>query len=101
MHNLGEGWSKRWTLNPDEFGVRATAGEIRGGPTEQCRKAFESILAGERSPRSDVVALNAAVTFRICGRTADINEGMELARTQLYEGGAAALFARAAEYSRG
>lgn len=101
VYEFGEGWSKRWTLNPDEFGVRATAGDIRGGPTEQCREAFEAILGGERSPRSDVVALNAAVTFRICGKTADINEGMELARTQLYEGRAASLFARAAEYSRG
>jgi anthranilate phosphoribosyltransferase len=101
VYEFGEGWSKRWTLDPEEFGVRASADEIRGGEVAQCRQAFESILAGEQSPRSDVVALNAALAFRVCGKTADIKDGMDLARAQLYEGRAASLFARAAEYSHG
>jgi len=101
VYEFGEGWSKLWTLNPQEFGVRASIDEIRGGAVEQCRQAFESILAGERSPRSDVVALNAALAFRVCGTTADIKDGMDLARAQLHDGRAASLFARAAKYSHG
>ncbi len=101
VYEFGDGAVKRWTLNPEEFGVRASAAEIRGGPVAECRAAFEAILAGERSPRSDVVALNAALAFRLCGKTADIKDGMELARAQLYEGRAASLFARAAAYSHG
>ncbi|HEX5273957.1 MAG TPA: anthranilate phosphoribosyltransferase [Candidatus Rubrimentiphilum sp.] len=101
VYEFGDGTVKRWTLNPQEFGVRASAAEIRGGPVAECRTAFEAILAGERSPRSDVVALNAALAFRLCGKTADIRDGMELARAQLYEGHAASLFARAAAYSHG
>jgi anthranilate phosphoribosyltransferase len=101
VYEFGEGLSKRWTLNPADYGVRASLEEIRGGAVTSCREAFESILAGERSPRADVVALNAALAFRICGKTADIMEGMDLARTQLDEGRAAALFERAKQYSHG
>jgi anthranilate phosphoribosyltransferase len=101
VYEFGDGAVKRWTLDPQEFGVRASAAEIRGGPVAECRTAFEAILSGERSPRSDVVALNAALAFRLCGKTADIKDGMELARAQLYEGRAASLFARAAAYSHG
>jgi anthranilate phosphoribosyltransferase len=101
VYEFGNGTVTRWTLDPQEFGVRASAGEIRGGPVAQCHTAFEAVLAGERSPRSDLVALNAALAFRLCGKTADIKDGMELARIQLYEGRAAALFARAAAYSHG
>lgn len=101
VYEFGDGFSKDWTLDPGDYGVHASAQEIHGGPVAQCLDAFESVLNGERSPRSDVVALNAAFAFRICGKTADIKEGMELARTQLYEGRAAALFARAAELSHG
>ena len=101
VYEFGNGSAGFWTLDPHEFGVTASAAEIRGGPVAQCRDAFEAILNGERSPRSAVVALNAALAFRVCGRTADIKEGMELALTQLYEGRAAALFRRVAEFSHG
>jgi anthranilate phosphoribosyltransferase len=99
VYEFGGGTVKRWTLNPEDFGVHATVAHMRGGAVADCRTAFEAILAGERSPRSDVVALNAALAFRLCGKTADIKDGMELARAQLYEGRAASLFARAAAYS--
>jgi anthranilate phosphoribosyltransferase len=101
VYEFGGGSSKLWTLDPRDFGVSASAAEIGGGAVAGCLDAFEKILNGERSPRSDVVALNAAVAFRICGKTADIKEGMELARTQLDEGRAAALFRRAADFSHG
>ena len=101
VYEFGDGFNKRWTLNPQDYGVRASLEEIRGGAVANCRDAFDRIVAGERSPRADVVALNAALAFRVCGKTADIREGMDLARTQLYEGRALALFERAKQYSHG
>ncbi|MFN2450176.1 MAG: anthranilate phosphoribosyltransferase [Candidatus Baltobacteraceae bacterium] len=92
---------ERWTLNPQDYGVSAPLDALRGGSTEACRAAFENILAGERSPRADVVALNAALVFTVCGRTRTIPEGLELARTQLREGGASAIFERARRFSHG
>lgn len=99
VYEFGDGWSKQWTLDPDDFGVRASLEQIRGGSVERCLDAFTCILAGERSPRADVIALNAALALVICGRTADIKEGMMLARAQLEDGHAAELFERVKRYS--
>ena len=47
--------------------------------------ALTAILAGERSPRADLVALNAALALVVAGAAADIAEGMERARTAIAE----------------
>ena len=101
VYAFSEGDSKRWTLNPQEYGIRAPLESIRGGSVQACRDAFERILSGERSPRSDVVALNAALVLTVCGRTPDLKEGLELARALLHKGGAAAVFERAKRFSHG
>ena len=99
VYAFDEGESRRWTLNPEEYGIRAPLESIRGGSVQACREAFEGVLSGEVSPRADVVALNAAVVFTVCGRTRDVKEGIELARTLLREGRAAAVFERAKQFS--
>jgi anthranilate phosphoribosyltransferase len=101
VYAFDEGESRRWTLNPQEYGIHAPLESIRGGSVQACREAFERILSGERSPRADVVALNAGVVFSVCGRTRDLKEGIELARTLLDEGRAAAIFERAKQFSHG
>jgi anthranilate phosphoribosyltransferase len=99
VYAFDEGESRRWTLSPEEYGIRAPLETIRGGSVQACRDAFERILSGEESPRADVVALNAGVAFSVCGRTHDVKEGIELARTLLREGRAAAVFERAKQFS--
>lgn len=101
VYAFDEGESRRWTLNPQEYGIHAPLESIRGGSVQACREAFERILSGEDSPRAQVVALNAAVVFSVCGRTRDVKEGIELARTLLHEGRAAAVFERAKRFSHG
>jgi|SRR5579884_556235 len=101
VYAFDEGESRRWTLNPEEYGIRAPLESIRGGSVEACRDAFERILSGEESPRADVVALNAGVVFSVCAHTRDLKEGIELARTLLREGRAAAVFERAKQFSHG
>ncbi len=101
VYTFGEGESKRWTLDPARFGIHANLDALRGGSVEACKDAFESILSGEHSPRSDVIALNAGLVFSTCGKTRDLEEGLELARTLLKEGRAAALFERAKHLSHG
>jgi anthranilate phosphoribosyltransferase len=91
----------RWTLDPQDYKIHAPLEALRGGSTDACRAAFEAILNGEQSPRADVVALNAALVFTACKRTHDLQEGLELARTQLREGRAAAVFERAKRFSHG
>jgi anthranilate phosphoribosyltransferase len=45
-----------------------------------------SILSGERSPRADVVCLNAALAFLVAGRAGSIDEGLGLARKSIGDG---------------
>ena len=101
VYAFGEGESRRWVIDPQQYGVHAPLAAIRGGSVEACKDAFERILSGERSPRSDVVALNAGLVFTVCGRAHDLKEGLELARTLLHEGRAAAVFERAKQFSHG
>jgi anthranilate phosphoribosyltransferase len=99
VYAFDEGESRRWTLNPEEYGIRAPLESIRGGSVQACREAFERILSGEQSPRADVVALNAGVVFSTCAHTRNLKEGVELARTLLQEGRAASVFERAKQFS--
>lgn len=90
---------RRWVIDPQDYGIHAPAASLRGGSVEQCRAAFESILGGEQSPRAAVVELNAALAFVVCKRVRNLSDGLELARTQLREGRAAAAFERAKRLS--
>ena len=101
VYTFDEGESRRWTLEPEAYGIRVPLEQIRGGSVDACKDAFERILSGEQSPRADVVALNAGLVFTVCKRTHDLKEGIELARTLLHEGRAAAVFERAKQFSHG
>jgi anthranilate phosphoribosyltransferase len=101
VYTFDEGESRRWTLDPEAYGIHAPLQQIRGGSVDACKDAFERILSGEQSPRADVVALNAGLVFTVCKRTSNLKEGIELARTLLKEGRAAAVFERAKQLSHG
>jgi anthranilate phosphoribosyltransferase len=101
VYSFDEGESRRWTIDPAGLGIQASLDAIRGGSVEACKEAFESVLSGERSPRADVVALNAGLVLTVCSRTRDLKEGLELARTLIREGRAAAVFERAKQFSHG
>ena len=60
-------------------------------------RALRDVLAGERSPRADVVALNAALALVVAERAANLGEGLERARISLREGAALAIFEAASE----
>lgn len=100
IYSFDESGARRWELDPASFGVKARRADIAGGSLEACVAAFDAILGGERSGRSDVVALNAAVALHACGRVGDLSEAFELARATLASGAALETFARAKELSR-
>jgi anthranilate phosphoribosyltransferase len=60
------GTMRRWTLHPEDYGV----------------------IEGERSPRADLVVLNAAVALVVAGAAEEIAEGMEQARAAIASGAA-------------
>jgi anthranilate phosphoribosyltransferase len=81
---------RRWTLDPADYGVHAPLDTIRGGDASVNAAALLAILGGERSPRADLVALNAALALVVAGAAAGIDDGMERARTAIAGGAARA-----------
>ncbi|MDQ2872089.1 MAG: anthranilate phosphoribosyltransferase, partial [Candidatus Eremiobacteraeota bacterium] len=96
----GEG-TRRWTLDPRDYGIQVPLEAIRGGSVERCREAFERTLSGERSPRAEVVALNAALVLSVCGAAATLSDGLAAAREILSDGRAFALLERVRGFSFG
>jgi anthranilate phosphoribosyltransferase len=84
----GGGELKRWTLHPEDFGVYAPLDAIRGGDAAFNASVLLSILAGEASPRADLVVLNAALALVVAGVAEDIDDGMEQARAAIASGSA-------------
>jgi anthranilate phosphoribosyltransferase len=86
----------RWT--PEDFGLAtlpaARLGDLGvSGPAES-GQAIRGVLAGERSPRRDVVLLNAAAVLWAAGRAADPRAAAALAATAIDAGHATRLLER-------
>jgi anthranilate phosphoribosyltransferase len=88
-------------IDPGTFGIRASLAELAGPTREECRKAFFSILGGERSSRADVVALNAAVGIASARSATPLPEALACARDVLASGAALEVFERARDIARG
>jgi anthranilate phosphoribosyltransferase len=75
-----------WTLVPRDYGIHATLEDLQGGDASLNADALMRIISGERSPRADVVCLNAALAFLVAGRAQSIDEGLVIARNSITEG---------------
>ena len=97
VYSFDERSRQHWTIDPHELGMSAPLSAIVGGSVEACRDAFLGILSGERSPRSDVVALNAALALVVAGESVSLSQGLERARAILHAGEAMRTYERAKE----
>ncbi len=79
---------RRWTLDPAAYGVHAPLEAIRGGDAAFNAEVLLAIIGGEKSPRADLVVLNAALALVVAGAAGDITEGMESARSAIARGAA-------------
>ncbi len=77
---------RRWTLDPARYGVHAPLAALRGGDAATNAAALLAILEGERSPRADLVLLNAALALVVAGEAVDLEDGMARARTAVETG---------------
>ncbi|MGC2192794.1 MAG: anthranilate phosphoribosyltransferase [Candidatus Dormiibacterota bacterium] len=82
--------TRRWTLHPDNYGVKASLDDLRGGDAQTNAELILAILGGESSPRADVVALNASLALVVAGAAGDLEEGLVLARASVGSGAAMA-----------
>jgi len=95
-----EGSVKSYEIEPEEFGMtRATLQNISGGDSAENAAIIRAILGGEKSPRRNVVVLNAAAALVAAGRADHINEALPLAVHSIDSGAAAGKLAALARFT--
>ncbi len=85
-----EGSVRSYEVEPEEFGMtRAKLQDIAGGDATENAAIIRSILAGERSPRRDVVLLNSAAALVAAGKADRLADALPLAIKSIDSGAAA------------
>lgn len=70
-----------YRVSPEDFGFgRAPTKSIVGGTPRENAEIIRSILGGEKSPRRDVVLMNAAAVLLAGDKAGTLQQGTELAR---------------------
>jgi anthranilate phosphoribosyltransferase len=86
-----DGVVRKYEVMPELFGMkRATLESLSGGDAVENAAIIRAILAGEKSPRRDVVVLNAAAALVAAGRADSIMEAIPIAADSLDSGSAQA-----------
>jgi len=94
-HFVNEGKVEPFTLDPKDLDLEpASIESLKGGNAEENARILEAVLNGEKGPKADVVAINAAATLRVAGLTRDLAEGLKVAREVLANGSAARVLER-------
>lgn len=95
---LLDGAIREYEISPEKYGLNlAEPREIAGGTATENARTMLSILKGEASPRTDIVALNAAAALYVSGRAPNLEEGLEMAVATIKGGNAKA---KLEEFSR-
>jgi anthranilate phosphoribosyltransferase len=97
-----DGSVRSYEVEPEEFGMaRATLQEISGGNAAENAAIIRAVLGGEKSPRRDVVVLNAAAALVAAGRADRIADAIPLAAESINSGAAAKKLEKLAEFALG
>jgi len=85
-----EGTVRSYEVTPEEFGMdRASLDEISGGDAVANAAIIREILGGKKSPRRDVVLLNAAAALVAAGKADHLAGALPLAARSIDSGAAA------------
>ncbi len=96
-----DGAVRNYRVTPEEFGLqRASLDALAGGDAQQNAEIIRAILAGERSPRRDVVLLNAAAALVAAGHADSIGEAVPLAAYAIDSGHARQRLQLLVEFSK-
>ena len=90
-----EGQTRLFSVTPEAVGLeRVSIDALRGGDPKANAAALTALLAGERGPYRDIVALNAAAAFLVADRVETLREGLDLAFAVIDDGRAREALAR-------
>jgi anthranilate phosphoribosyltransferase len=86
---LRDGEVRVYEVAPEEFGLeRAPMQTIKGGDAAANAAIVRAILRGERSPRRDIVLLNAAAALVAAGRSDSLRDAIPVAAYSIDSGAA-------------
>jgi anthranilate phosphoribosyltransferase len=86
-----DGNVRTYEVTPEEFGMKSVRLEdISGGDAETNAAIIREVLAGSKSPRRDVVLLNAAAALVAAGKFDHMGDALPLAAQSIDSGAAAA-----------
>ena len=84
---LHQGTIRQYQLDPVEFGLNlAPLSSIQAEDADQSLAMIQAVLAGESSPASDIVALNAGAAIYVAGITDTLEAGIARAQSILGDG---------------
>lgn len=84
-----DGSLRSYEVTPEEFGIpRAALEDISGGDAAGNAAIIRSVLAGEKSPRRDVVLLNAAAALVAAARADHLKDALPMAARSIASGAA-------------
>ena len=87
VSHLKNGEVRTFDITPEEFGfTRANVMDIKGGDSRENANIIQKILDGEKSPRRDMVILNAGAAFAAAGLDPDIQNGIQRATETIDSG---------------
>ena len=76
-----------YVVRPEDFGLQPTSPkDLMGGTPEDNAKIIQDILQGVRSPKRDIVLINAAPAFVACNKATSLKEAFEEAGRVLDSG---------------
>ncbi len=85
-----EGGVHAYEITPEEFGVNpAPVSALAGGDATENARIVRAILAGEKSPRRDVVLMNAAAALVAAGKARHLKDAVALGANSIDSGAAA------------
>jgi anthranilate phosphoribosyltransferase len=85
-----EGSVRSYEVDPEEFGLqRASLDQISGGDAAENASIVRRILGGEKSPRRDVVLMNAAAALVAAGKAEHLKDSAGMAAQSIDSGRAA------------
>src|SRR3954462_1655147 len=95
-----DGWMTAYEISPEQFGFTVAPLEsISGGDAKANAEIIREILDGQKSPRRDVVLLNAAAALVAAGKSDSIKDAVPLAQKSLDSGAAKQKLAGLVEFT--
>jgi anthranilate phosphoribosyltransferase len=80
---------RSYTVDPDRFGLpQARIADLKGGDKAENARIIRRVLEGERTPRRDIVVMNASAALVAGGKAADFAAGARLAEAAIDSGAA-------------